>query len=378
MNQRLTHLRSFFQEKKLDGILIASSVQIAYLTGYHGFSLVEREAYLLVTKTQPFLITDARYTEEVRKACPKITILERNAKTPTSRHIEKICKEQQIERLGFEPDSITITEYKQFKFNKFTLVPYSLHALRIQKNEEEIAAIQKACQIGDETFTYIQTQIAEDITEKELAKRMELFIREKDATLSFETIVAFGKNAAIPHHHTDDTRLTTGNTILLDFGVKYENYCSDMTRTIFFKSITDKQKKIYETVKKAQEKAIEYVNQELRILHQEKPKTNDQRLTTDMRPLLTSNIDKAARSYILDNNFPSIPHGLGHGIGLEVHEAPHLSPLSKEHLTEGMVFSIEPGIYFPHQGSTRIEDLFTIQHNKLQQLTKSSKEILII
>ena len=141
-------------------------------------------------------------------------------------------------------------------------------------------------------------------------------------------------------------------------GIKYENYCSDMTRTIFIGQPTDEQKKIYQTVLTSQELAIEQFN-------------NETMKQKEIKQIHANEIDKVASDFITSRGFPSIPHSLGHGIGLEVHEAPHLSPKSKEILTNGMVFSIEPGIYLPDNMGVRIEDLFTIQNNELTQLTKS-------
>ncbi|MBI2334310.1 M24 family metallopeptidase, partial [Candidatus Daviesbacteria bacterium] len=168
---------------------------------------------------------------------------------------------------------------------------------------------------------------------------------------------AFGKNSSIPHHQTGDKRLTINDKlILLDFGVKLNGYCSDMTRTIFFGKPSEKQRKIYETVLEAQKIAIRFINSGKKI------KAKD--------------VDKVAREYIKSMGFPDIPHSLGHGVGLEVHEHPYLSSKSKEELKEGMVFSIEPGIYIPDFGGVRIEDLFVLENRNLRQLTTSHKNLI--
>lgn len=148
---------------------------------------------------------------------------------------------------------------------------------------------------------------------------------------------------------------------MFDFGVKYNNYCSDMTRTIFFGKATAEQKKMYEIVLKAQQSAIQQYNNEA---------------MKQSKFVYAKNLDNTARSYIIEHGYPSIPHGLGHGIGLELHEAPRLSPTSQEILFEGMVFSIEPGIYLPDRFGIRIEDLFAIENGKLIQLTKSSQKLI--
>jgi len=191
----------------------------------------------------------------------------------------------------------------------------------------------------------------------------------KGAVVSFPPIVAFGKNSSIPHHQTGDSILgpesssgREGQIILLDFGVKYDDYCSDMTRTVFFGKPSKEQQKIYETVLSAQQKAVDYINKTLK----------------SGKKIWASKVDIAARDYIISKGFPTIPHSLGHGIGLEVHEHPSLSPKSKEDLKSGMVFSIEPGIYIPNLGGVRIEDLFVLENQQLRALTGSSKALIII
>ncbi|HSA83841.1 MAG TPA: M24 family metallopeptidase, partial [Patescibacteria group bacterium] len=249
----------------------------------------------------------------------------------------------------------------------------SLASLRITKTPEEIAKIKKACEIGDKAFSYILEQIKPEMTELQIAALLEIFIKTHGAEISFPSIVAFEENAAIPHHKTGNKKLKINNLILIDFGVKYNNYCSDMTRTIFFGKPKNEQKQAYETVLKAQQNAIQYYTREIKRT----------------KNVTASQLDKVAREHIISQGYPSIPHSLGHGIGLQVHEAPRLSPTSKETLAEGMVFSIEPGIYLPalpvrqaggRQVSPgfgiRIEDLFAIQNNKLIQLTKSQQKLL--
>lgn len=372
-------LAPFFKAKQLEGLLIASPIQIAYLTKYFGFSLLEREAYLFITKTKQYIITDSRYTHEISTMCPDWEVITRSAEKTTKIILSGLAHDHGVKRLGFEPEILTIAEYKQFKHQGILFVPISLCNLRVKKTPAEIASIQKACEIGDKTFSFLQTKIHAGMTEKELALEMELYIRKQGAHTAFATIVAFGKNAAIPHHHTDDTKLSLGDTILLDFGVRYNNYCSDMTRTIFFKSVTSEQEKIYNTVQEAQQKAITYVEMFLKNNITMKQSSNFVN-----KQLHTTNVDEVARSYITANKYPSIPHSVGHGIGLEVHESPSLSPKTRpkndenDILEEGMVFSIEPGIYLPGKTGVRIEDIFTIQNGDLIQLTQSTKQITVV
>ncbi|MDP3733126.1 MAG: M24 family metallopeptidase, partial [Candidatus Daviesbacteria bacterium] len=206
----------------------------------------------------------------------------------------------------------------------------------------------------DLAFDFILKKIQSGITEKEIAKELENFIKYKGAVISFPSIVAFGKNSSVPHHQTGDKRLTINDKlILLDFGVKINGYCSDMTRTIFFGKPSGKQRKIYETVLEAQKRAVDFVNKQIK----------------NGKIIKAKEVDQVAREYIKSKGFFDIPHSLGHGIGLEVHEHPNLSPKSKDILKEGMVFSIEPGIYIQGEGGVRIEDLFVLEKGVLRKLT---------
>ena len=185
------------------------------------------------------------------------------------------------------------------------------------------------------------------------------------AQVAFPSIVAFGENAAIPHHMTGDTRLNKIDVVLIDFGARWKGYNSDCTRTHFVGKVPKKWKKIYETVKASQQAAIDYISKQYQTEHQVTKQTS----RSNKKAIELSDVDKVARNYITTRGYPTIPHSLGHGIGLEVHESPSLSPQSKDILQDGMVFSIEPGIYLPGEMGVRIEDLATIQNGKLLLLT---------
>lgn len=358
---RIKKIRQDLIKKGIDAVLISSTPHIIYLTGYANFSEREREAYLLIGEDFQYIITDARYSEAIKREVPHFNLFERSH----TNKLENLLKElkDKIAVLGIEENNLTVSEHKFFRKHFKKLKHFSPNSHRTVKNKEEINKIQKACQLGDKTFEYALTKIKIGISEKELAFEIEFFIKKNGADLSFPSIVAFGKNSSVPHHHTDSDTLTNkGQFVLLDFGVKFENYCSDMTRTVFFGQPTGKQRKIYETALEAQKKAIKFINLQTKL----------------GKMIKASAVDKIAREQIASKGFPTIPHSLGHGVGLEVHEHPSLSPKSKDLLREGMVFSIEPGIYIPGFGGVRIEDLFVITKNGLKQLTTASKELLII
>ena len=364
MSQGIEKLKKIMVNANTDAVLISSVSNIIYLTGYSGFSNTEREAYLLITKTQQYIITDGRYSEAVLLHIPHFELIERTIKNTLDDIFKKLIKKHHIKKLGLEEDNLSVSEFKQIKKHYNNTYHYSLTAMRSVKDNDEIARIEKACDLGDKTFDYILKKIKKGVSEKEIAFEIEFFIKKNGADLSFPTIVAFGKNSAIPHHQSGNDILNNNQFVLLDFGVKLNNYCSDMTRTIFFGKPTEKQKKIYQVVLESQKRAIDFLNTKYKILN------------TKTKSLKASDVDNAARDYIIEQNYPTIPHSLGHGIGIEVHEFPNISPNSKDILKEGMVFSIEPGIYIPGFGGVRIEDLVVLEKQDPRLLTKSRKTLI--
>lgn len=355
---RIHQMRKKLLKAKLDAVFISSVSNIEYLTGYSNFSKDERETYIFLGEDFGYIITDGRYSEAIKKEVPHLKLFERGGSKSTEDLLKKHKKE--IKVLGIEEDNLTISEHKIIKKHFKNIRHFSVGHLRSIKQKEEIEKIKKACQIGDLAFKFILTKIKLGVREKDIDRELEKFIKDQGSEFSFPAIVAFGKNSSVPHHQTGNTKLNSGDIVLLDFGVRWENYCSDMTRTIFFGEPSEKQKEIYRVVLEAQQKAAEFLNHKIKL----------------GKKVTGAEVDKVAREYIRSKGYPDIPHSLGHGIGLEVHEHPYLSSKSKEEIKPGMVFSIEPGIYIPNFGGVRIEDLFVLEKNGLRQLTTSSKEII--
>lgn len=360
---RIQQLKKLIAQKNLDAVLISEVSNIEYLTGYSNFSRDEREAYIFMGKNFAYIITDGRYSEAIKREVPHLTLFERGYQKRVEHLFKKHQKE--IKNLGVEEDNLTVSEHKILKKHYKNLKHFNVGDIRSIKNKEEIAKITKAAKLGDETFKIILKKIKEGMAEKEIAKELDRFVKEQDADFSFPPIVAFGKNSAIPHHQTGNTKLDPstssgreGQIVLLDFGIKKDGYCSDMTRTVFFGQPSKEQMKMYKIVLEAQKRAVDFLNKQIK----------------NGKNAQARDVDKIAREYIRSAGFPDIPHSLGHGIGLEVHEYPNLSPKSKDTLKEGMVFSIEPGIYLSNFGGVRIEDLFVLEKNGLRKLTNASIE----
>jgi len=369
-------IKNKLAENKIDAALVSSVPNIIYLTGYSGFSYFEREAFLLISKNKSYLITDGRYSEAVSNiilSSPKYELLEITSQNTIDKIFEKLSA--RIKKVGIEENDITVAENRRLKKYFKTKPLKDLQTLRVIKDQSEISKIEKACKIGDKAFDFILKKLKAGVTEKQIAFELEMFIKKTGSDPSFPSIVAFGKNSSMPHHITSNSKLITHNPILLDFGVRFDNYCSDMTRTVFFGKADDKFKKIYQTVLNAQEKAINLLNNKC---HSERSEESRSFGLLPQDDIKASDVDKVARSHIIDHGFPTIPHSLGHGIGIKVHEGPRLSPKSKDILKPGMVFSIEPGIYLPGYGGVRIEDLVVLEKSKLKLLTHSPKQIIEI
>jgi len=362
MNQRITRLREFLAEAKLDALLISDVHNIFYITNFPSFSKEEREAFLLITKKNNYLFTDGRYSEAVTKKVPHVTLVEITGNHSFKSLYKKIVQNDTLTKIGFEEENLTYAEYSDIVTSKNSLIPLRLDELRIVKTTEEIACIQAACDLGDETLTHAKSLLKEGISEKYLAAQIELYMKQKGHDISFRPIVAFGENASMAHHESGERTLHKNEFVLFDMGAKVDNYCSDMTRCIFFGTPSDRQKKVYEAVASAQQKAIDHIATTL----------------AQGKDLTADTVDKAARKMIEEKGFPSFSHALGHGIGMQVHETPYISSSSEDDLIEGMVFSIEPGIYISGEIGIRIEDLVTITDNNVIQLTHSPKELICV
>ena len=356
LNNRVKTLQKILKQEEFDALLVSSAVNIEYLTGYPNFSKAEREAYLFITQTNATLFTDPRYIEAVEKIIP--SDVEATINKPASKFIGKIVLQKKLKRIGFETN-FTVYELERIKKvvkAKFSLADDLVESLREIKDADEINKMQKAAKLTDGAFEYIKNLIQIGVSEKQIAWEMEKFIKENGGTLAFDSIVAFGANSSIPHHIATEKKLTEKDEfVLLDFGAKVDGYCCDMTRTILTSNTSARAKKIYRAVLEAQEKAGKSIVADKK----------DNALTAA----------KIANEALISYGFKKVPHGLGHGIGLEVHEKPHLHPEFDDILTNGMVFSIEPGVYIPGFGGVRIEDTAVLIDQKLVWLTKSAKTL---
>lgn len=359
-NKLKKELQHLLLEKELDGFIVTNSVNIFYLTGFKSVSPTERESILVLT-SKKHLIVPRLYQQEAKELeSNDLEVHIAQERNQMFKLIKKLLKGKK--RVGFEQENLRFSEYKTFKklLQGSTLIPQKglVEDMRIRKSEEEIGKIEMAQIISQKAFEKLLPTIKVGQAETEIADRLTKIIKGLDGHgLAFDSIVAIGQNSAKPHHITSDKQLTKNDTLLIDFGAKYQNYCADITRTILVGKPTDEQMNIYNLVAQAQKKAIEAIK----------------------HGTSAKGAHETAHSVFKKKNLHDhFIHGLGHGIGLEVHEAPHLRTSSNHVLSENMVFSIEPGLYFPAWGGVRIEDLVTIKNGRAKVLGRLLEEIIIL
>lgn len=359
MLERIQQLLLKMQDQNIDAMLIGSGANRRYISGFTGSN-----AMLYLSSKRQVLITDFRYIEQAKIESHPFEIINQTSKGLIGTALQ-IAKEDSARYIGFESDHTNYTSSLEFsKYPSFEFIPtkHLIEQLRQIKDDKEIEALRKAEHIGDLAFShivdFIKSYYKQGLTEKDVALEIEYRMRKKGAEgISFNAIVAGGTRSALPHAQPTDQSFKPGDFIVLDFGCIYQGYCSDMTRTMIIGEPTKKQSEIYQTVLHAQLEALKCI----------KP------------GVLGKEVDQVARDIITQAGYGTyFGHGLGHSTGLEIHENPRFSPLETTMIQKGMVITVEPGIYVPHLGGVRIEDLVVITEDGMENLTHSTKELIII
>ena len=353
MNTKIKWLREKMKMLDLQGMIISNPVNVRYLTG------IVAEGVLLITRKENIFLTEGRYIEEVNQILTiddGIIVYEfKDFSLDEYENFFMFC-----ENVGFEEDYVTYAQYKEimhkYKVNNFQETEKVIEKQRMIKDEEEIEKITKACEITDQCFTHLLSFIKIGQTEKEIALEIERYFKMHGAEdVSFETIVASGKNSSKPHAIPTDKKIELGDVITIDFGCKYEGYCSDMTRTIFAGYIPEDVKPIYDLVLKNQTQTQEEYKEGANVKILARMVENDFKL----------------------NGYDLI-HSLGHGVGLDIHEYPYIHGKNDFILKDKMVITNEPGIYLPGKFGVRIEDTTLITKSGCINLTKSDKNYNIV
>ncbi|REC32150.1 peptidase M24 family protein [Enterococcus pseudoavium] len=354
MINRIEKLRALMKKEVIDGYLVTSSANLRYLTNFTGTA-----GMAFITLDQAFFITDFRYTEQASEQVQGMTILQHQGDIVGE--IIKLMDKESVNVLGFEDAFMTYAEYSIFEeVIDAELAPASglIEKLREQKDEGEIAIIQKACAIADEGFEHVLKMIRPGMTEIEVANQLDFFMRSLGATgTSFDTIVASGARSALPHGVASEKMIEQGDLITLDFGCVYQGYVSDITRTFAIGDPGQQLKDIYQIVLAAQQKVLEVAQ----------------------AGVTGAQLDAVARDVITEAGYgEAFGHSTGHGIGLEIHEGPNVSQSNEVRLMTGNVITDEPGIYLAGLGGVRIEDDLVILAEGNRVLTHSPKELIIL
>lgn len=352
---KLEKLRTLLSDLDIDGLVITSSFNLQYMTSFTGSA-----GLAVVSKDRAAFITDFRYTEQAKDQVKGFDIFEHKGNIAET--AAQTAKEFGIKRLGFEQNHMTFATYQQYagKAGDIELVPVSesVEKLRLIKSSEEIKILEEAAKIADHAFDHILTYIKPGLTEIAVMNELEFFMRKEGAEgSSFDMIVASGVRSSLPHGRASEKVIESGDLVTLDFGAYYKGYCSDMTRTIAVGTPSDKLKEIYHIVLEAENAGVDRI-----------------------KPGLTGKeADRITRDIIEKYGYGQyFGHSTGHGLGMEVHEAPGLSSRSEVVLEEGMVVTVEPGIYLPDVGGVRIEDDIVLTADGNKRLTHSPKELIIL
>jgi Xaa-Pro aminopeptidase len=350
---RIALISRKLSDLKIHGLILLNIINIRYLSGFTG-----SDGVLIICPDSSLLLVDGRYVTQAAIEVNNIPIIEYKDKACG---IIKAIKDLGLKHIGFESVSMSVDMYNQLtkslKDEMLINVGDDLKFLRAYKDETEISLMKKAAAISSAAIDALIADIKKGCTERELALQLEINARRAGADqLAFDAIVAAGVNSALPHAKPTDRKIKNGDFIVIDFGVKYKGYCSDETCTFAFGALTDQQKNAYQAVSRAHDEAIAAIRANV----------------------AASDIDHCARSVFGERYGQYFAHGTGHGVGLEVHEVPRLTPDSKDVLEAQMVVTVEPGLYIPGLWGVRIEDTVLVKENSCEIFTKMDKQIIII
>ncbi|MHA6260666.1 M24 family metallopeptidase [Sporosarcina sp. CAU 1771] len=357
-------IQYYLQSNNLDAAFISTPANVFYLSGFDS-DPHERLLGVMVFKDQePFIICPLMEIPDVKSAGWVFEAVGHEDTEDAWDVVQKVVHERGItlSSVAIEKTHLTVERLERinelFPGATVSRIDEQLNAMRVIKNEEELSYLRKAAELADYAIQVGCNEIAEGKTELEILMAIEFEMKKKGVQkMSFDTTVLSGPKTASPHGTPGDRKITEGDFVLFDLGVVYKGYCSDITRTVAFGEPTDEKREIYETVKRAEQAAIDLVRPGVRAM----------------------DLDKASRDVIVNAGYGEyFTHRLGHGLGISVHEYPSITATNEMELTEGMVFTIEPGIYNPDITGVRIEDDVVVTANGVEVLTKFPKELIVI
>lgn len=355
MEERRKRTREILEELKIDAILVTSPYNMRYISGFAG-----GEGVLYITDKKSILFTDSRYTIQAKAEAKMFDVVESANLLKTIEKLKVLFEEEKVETVAIEDEALTYKEARLFMdiSDKMHWVGLEsrLDKLRIIKTEKELKKLEMAEAIGDAAFSHILTVIKPGITELEIAAELEYHMKKNGATkVSFDTIVASGIHSSMPHAIPTTKKVELGDFVTMDFGCMVDGYCSDMTRTIVVGKADEKQKEIYNVVLKAQLESLAAVKAGVK----------------------GSQVDAVARNIIKEAGYGDcFGHGLGHSVGLFIHEEPRFSPVCEEIILPNTIMTVEPGIYVDGFGGVRIEDMIVVTKDGYRNFAHSDKNLI--
>lgn len=353
--KRISAISDFLKED--EAALIISDSNRLYFTGFNSSA-----GAVVITKHRAVFLIDFRYYEKAKATVNHLEVILQNK---LYSQINDILKGEEVKNLFIEADNVDLSLYGRlcsalpdFNISTDRILSQKIETLRSIKSPDELALIKKAQALTDKTFSYILDRITDNRTEKEIMLDMEFFVRKNGSEgVGFDFIVVSGENSSLPHGVPTDKKIQKGDFITMDFGAVVGGYRSDMTRTVALGFADDLKSQVYSTVLKAQTAALSSIKPDMRCC----------------------DIDKIARDIIADAGYGDcFGHGLGHSVGLDIHENPACNTRDTTPLKQGMIMTVEPGIYIENKFGVRIEDMVFVTDNSCENLTKSPKELIII
>lgn len=342
--------------EEIDAVIVKGGFNRFYFTNFSSTA-----GALIVTKKSAYFLLDFRYFEMAQNVVKGIKLV---CYSNLFEEIDKIFKKENVKNVAVETKIVSINEFEEYKtklneysFTKNSWLDEEITKLRSVKTEEEVEKIKRSQEVVDAAFSHILNFISAGKTEKQVAREIENFILDNAQSVSFSTIVVSGKNSSLPHGVPTEKNLENGDFVTMDFGALLDGYCSDMTRTVCVKKPSNFQKELYEIVLGGQELALKTIKQ----------------------GLICNEVDGLVRNFFKKFNYDEeFGHGLGHGVGVEIHEDPYLNKICKTKLEKNMVVTVEPGIYLNSKMGIRIEDMVVVKEDGILNLTKSSKDLICV
>lgn len=352
-------LQSKMKEQGMEAVLITSDINRRYFTG-----MKSSAGTLIAFPDAAYLIIDFRYIEKARATVSDCEVILQGGGKQLYRQIVGLCEKHSAKTLSVEADRITIAECKRFRSETGLEIDSSNTAaemiarIRMIKTPAELEKMIAAQRIAEQGLLHMYDFIKPGVTEREIQLELDFYMLSHGAeALSFDTIALSGVNTSMPHGVPSDKKVESGEFVLMDFGAVVDGYHSDMTRTVCVGEPTKKMRKVYDIVLEAQKRGIEAVRAGIK----------------------GRELDKVSRDIIDGCGYgDAFGHSLGHGVGIEIHEEPYASPSGETTLSEGMVVTVEPGIYLPGEFGVRIEDFVIVRENGCENMTEARKDLVIL